>query len=225
MKYSAILEKVKLRGDRQRMTLEELVLQYQAGDIAVFDTIYEKTETERETSAKWLRKALPSAVTMPEIYALFDDALLEAVQAFNPVHKCTFISFLRNILGNLRKDELDRVNAQKRSTEVPTISFQQEPEEGGALENIIEDSSVEPMFELVDGVDIIHLMQVYSDQSVKKRENAMLIIQDTMYFIDAEEKYNRMRSVLRTEATNTALRKKCQRAKADFRLFVEENKK
>lgn len=204
------------------MTLEELVLQYQTGDIAVFDTIYEMTTKERESSTRWLRSALPSAVTNPEIYALYDDALFTATETFKIDCNCAFTSYLRNILDNLRKSELERLNAQKRVTENTCISFQQEPEEGMHLSEVIADDSATSLMESIEGTDILHLVNEYSALSDKKKENALLIIQDTMYFETAKEKYDRMRNLLQIDATDAALRKKCQRAKADFRQFVEE---
>lgn len=204
------------------MTIEELVLQYQTGDIAVFDTIYELTTRERESSTRWLRSALPSAVTNPEIYALYDDALFTATETFKIDCNCAFTSYLRNILDNLRKSELERLNAQKRVTENTCISFQQEPEEGMHLSEVIADDSATSLMESIEGTDILYLVNEYSALSDKKKENALLIIQDTMYFETAKEKYDRMRNLLQIDATDAALRKKCQRAKADFRQFVEE---
>lgn len=225
MKYSAILEKVKLRGDRQRMTLEELVLQYQAGDIAVFDTIYQMTESERESTVRWLRTATPSTLSFPELYAMYDDALFTATETYAEGHNCKFITHLKNVLENLRLKEIERVGAAKRGANVDSISFQQEPEDSMSLADVIEDRSATADIGSVEGSDILNWMNEYSTLSDKKRENALLILQDTMHFETAKEKYDRMRKVMNCDMTDAALRKKCQRAKADFRLFVEENKK
>lgn len=206
------------------MTLEELVLQYQSGDIATFDMIYHLTEKERESSTRWLRTALPSTISMPEIYAMYDDALLSATVTFKQEYNCTFTTHLRNLLDNSRKSELERVNAKKRGKDVVTVSFQQEPDDGQNLSEVIADDSATTAMESIEGTDILNLMNGYSALSAKKKENALLIIQDTMYFETAKEKYDRMRHLLQTEITDTALRKKCQRAKADFRQFVEEIK-
>ena len=126
VKYSAILEKVKLRGDRQRMTLEELVLQYQTGDTAVFDTIYQMTESERESTVRRLRTATPSTLSFPELYAMYDDALFIATETYAEGHNCKFITHLNNVLDNLRLKEIERVGAAKRGANVDSISFQQE---------------------------------------------------------------------------------------------------
>lgn len=214
------------------MTIEELVLEFQGGNSTVFNELYVALQSEMKKMAKWLRRNMPTAVVDDDISALCDDALLSAVGTFSAEQGAKFTTHFWNVLGNMRKTTLDKCNAEKRtgrkkdesddSTLVNLSIDYGKTEDGLLIAEVLEDFSAQKGIAEVEGSAIMNNLIAYSALSSKTNMNAILIVHDTMFYETAEEKYDTLRELTGLTASNSALRKKCQRAKADFRAFVVE---
>lgn len=213
-----------MQGGKYSMKeIESLVLQYQEGDIAIFDRIYEELEKDKHTIIAWLRRNSPVSVTDADIHAIYDDALLASVDTYK-AGDATFISYFRTVCNNKRAELARFVGRKKRASETPDVNLEHEITEGLTVVDSTEDLSASELMLQAEGSEILFLLQEYGKQSSKKSLNATLIAHETLHFISSKEKYNSIRNITGLTASDTALRLKCKRAKEDFRKFVEENK-
>lgn len=213
-----------VRGEAAKMSvclLEDLVRRYQEGEPAVFDEIYSQLEKHRDMSFHRKRGGMFTEIAPSDIYALYDDCLLSAVETYKPT-TAKFVTFLNTLFDrraiNLVKSETKQERVQSNQMQTMDVVTA----EGVVIAETIEDTDSISQLLLIEGSDIVNKLKEFGEVSPRNKVNSILIACDTMFFETAEEKYDKARAITGLDASNSALRKRCQRAKADFRGFVEE---
>lgn len=202
--------------------IETLILQFQGGIKEAFTEIYALFANERKAQSLRLRKRLPSVITTHDIQALIDDALLTAVSKFKPDGAASFKTYFRSILEYNRLDVIKHVNRKKRDCAIKLVSTIL-AEDGQTIDvhEVIEDETVSQGFTDIEN-ETLQLLQEYSTVNTRKQLNAQLLLLEAGSYLNAPEKYSYMRKVTGLTLNDSALRKKVQRAKADFRQWFTE---
>lgn len=203
--------------------IETLVGQFQLGIKEAFTEIYALFANERKAQTLRLRKMLPSAVTSHDIQALIDDALLTAVTRFKPEETASFRTYFRSILEYNRLDVIKHVNRKKRDCAIKLVSTIL-AEDGELLDilEVITDETVSQSFNELEN-ETLQLLTEYSTVNTRKQLNAQLLLLEAGSYLNASEKYSYMRKATGLPLNDSALRKKVQRAKADFRQWITLN--
>lgn len=191
------------------MTLEDTVKAFQGGSAMAFEQLYTMLEGTRGATVQWLRRKTPSEVSLSDCYALYDDALYIAASNYCNEGGASFTTYFRNVLNKRRLSLLQYIFSQKRHTETGVIN----------IDTVNHNELIEQCFE-DEQFYIRELINDYSMISDIHKLRALLILQDFMYSVSAADKYNRMRAVTGLSLSDTALRKRCQRALEDFREYV-----
>lgn len=191
------------------MTLEDTVKVFQRGNAMAFEQLYAMLEGNKGATVQWLRRKTPSAISLSDCYALYDDALYIAASNYYSTSEASFTTYFRNVLNKRRLSLLQYIFSQKRHTETGVIN----------IDTVNHNELIEQCFE-DEQFYIRELINDYSKISDTHKLRALLILQDFMYSVSAADKYNRMRAVTGLSLSDTALRKRCQRALDDFREYV-----
>ena len=191
------------------MTLEDTVKAFQEGSAMAFEQLYAMSEGNKRATVQWLRRKTSTAISLSDCYALYDDALYIAASNFCSTSGASFTTYFRNVLNKRRLSLLQYIFSQKRHsvsgmTNIDTVNHNE------LIEQCFEDEQFY----------IRELINDYSKISDTHKLRALLIIQDFMHSVSAADKYNRMRAVTGLSLSDTALRKRCQRALDDFREYV-----
>ncbi|KAF1302202.1 hypothetical protein [Candidatus Enterococcus willemsii] len=204
------------------INIETLVGQFQAGIKETFTEIYALFANERKAQSLRLRHSLPAAVTAHDIQALIDDALLTAVTRFKPEETASFRTYFRSILEYNRLDVIKHVNRKKRDCAIKLVStiLAEDAELLDILE-VIEDETALQGFTEIENTTL-QLLQEYATVNPRKQLNATLLLLEAGSYLNAPEKYSFMRKVTGMTLNDSAVRKKCQRAKADFKKWLAE---
>ena len=191
------------------MTLEDTVKAFQEGSAMAFDQLYTMLEGNKGATVQWLRRKTPSAISLSDCYALYDDALYIAASNYYSTSGASFTTYFRNILNKRRLSLLQYTFSRKRCSESGITN----------IDTVNHNELIEQCFE-DEQFYIRELINDYSKISDTHKLRALLILQDFMYSVSATDKYNRMRAVTGLSLSDTALRKRCQRALDDFRGYV-----
>ncbi|MGG5316051.1 hypothetical protein [Enterococcus sp. AZ072] len=203
--------------EQLHQTIELLVQQYQLQDTQeTMQALYTALQPEKRKLCRWLRRSTPAIITDADLDAVFDDTLLEAVSVWDATKGVTFLHYVRALLNNKRKNLIRKVNAKKRKAEV--VSIEAVTEDSNALE----DSTALATIEELEGSEVLQKLKEYSRRSKKAAVNAGLIRMDKLAdWHKLEDKYSALRWYLQDkELSDTAIRKKVQRAVLDFRQFM-----
>ena len=191
------------------MTLEGAVKDFQEGSAIAFNQLYAMLESNRTATVQWLRRKTPAEVTLSDCYALYDDALYIASSNYSNTGRASFITYFKSVLNKRRLSLLQYIFSQKRHNETGVTN----------IDTVNQSELVQQCYE-DEQFYIRELIDDYSKISKAHKLKAMLIIQDFMPSLSAADKYNRMRIVTGLNLSDTALRKRCQRALDDFREYV-----
>lgn len=205
-------------------TVEELVEEFQNGKQEVFTELYTVMAHKQGQLETIARRKLPLFVSDADITALYDDSFLTAASTFDGSKGLKFVTLLSNIMQNKCVNLYTSYKTQKRENACGyDLSMDYTDSEGNCVAETIEDFQAEDAVLQSEGSEIINLLEAYRVQGKSSEVNAVLILQDSMYYGTADEKYDRMRAITGLPSSNAALRKRCQRAKEDFRKFVEDH--
>ena len=214
------------------MNIEQLVVEFQAGNMGAFDEIYVALESFRRKKIGWMRRQLIQQVTESDIAAIYDDSLLSAVSTFKGEEGTMFTTHISNIINNAISKHTRHEFTSKRATIVteegkkqivPDLNMDQETDdEGQTFADIIADTESVSAFESLEESTILNQLRSYGKQSNRTAINAQLIVHDTLYYAKAEDKYNEMRKVVNKDISDASLRQKLVRAKKDFRDFCNK---
>ena len=191
------------------MTLEDAVKDFQKGSSMAFNQLYAMLEGNKGATVQWLRRKTPSAISLSDCYALYDDALFIAASNYCSTGGASFTTYFHNVLNKRRLSLLQYIFSQKRHSESGTTN----------IDTVNPSELVQQCFE-DEQFYIRELINDYSKTSDAHKLRALLIIQDFMPSVPATDKYSRMRLVTGLNLSDTALRKRCQRALDDFREYV-----
>lgn len=191
------------------MTLEDAVKDFQEGSSMAFNQLYAMLEGNKGATVQWLRRKTPSAISLSDCYALYDDALFIAASNYCSTGGASFTTYFHNVLNKRRLSLLQYIFSQKRHSESGTTN----------IDTVNPSELVQQCFE-DEQFYIRELINDYSKTSDAHKLRALLIIQDFMPSVPATDKYSRMRLVTGLNLSDTALRKRCQRALDDFREYV-----
>lgn len=190
-------------------TIEGAVKDFQEGNVMAFEELYTLLEGNKWATVRWLRRKTPSAISLSDCYALYDDALYIAASNYCSTGGASFTTYFRNVLNKRRLSLLQYTFSQKRCSESGITN----------IDTVNQSELVQQCYE-DEQFYIRELINDYSKISKAHKLKAMLIIQDFMPSLSAADKYNRMRIVTGLNLSDMALRKRCQRALNDFRNYV-----
>ena len=190
-------------------TLEDAVEAFQEGNVMAFEQLYTMLEGNKGATVQWLRRKTPTAISLADCYALYDDALYIAASNYCSTSGASFTTYFHNVLNKRRLSLLQYIFSQKRHSESGTTN----------IDTVNPSELVQQCFE-DEQFYISELINDYSKISDTHKLRALLILQDFMYSVSATDKYNRMRAVTGLNLSDMALRKRCQRALEDFREYV-----
>jgi len=203
-------------------TVEQLVTEFQSGNTGVFSEIYNALLTKKKQLVSIGRRKLPLSVPTSDIEATYDDCFMAAIDNFDPTAGAKFSTYLSTIMERAVINLYDKATRQCRvNTLGSDICLDYTTSEGECVAEVVEDYAAQREVLQAEGSEIMNALDAYGSLKDSNQINAVLILQDSMYFDTADEKYDRMRAVTGLKAGNDALRKRCQRAKADFRKFAE----
>lgn len=190
-------------------TLEDAAKAFQEGNVMAFEQLYTLLEGNKGADVQWLRRKTPSAISLSDCYALYDDALYIAASNYCSTGGASFTTYFHNVLNKRRLSLLQYIFSQKRHSESGITN----------IDTVNQSELVQQCYE-DEQFYIRELIDDYSKISKAHKLKAMLIIQDFMPSLSAADKYNRMRIVTGLNLSDMALRKRCQRALEDFRIYV-----
>lgn len=202
--------------------IETLVAQYQSGVAEAFTEIYASFANDRKTICYSLRRSLPSAVTKSDIQAIFDDSLLTAANYYDTEGAASFKTYLYAIVRNNKLNAFRYATQKKRDCNIQLIStiVNSEGQEAEATETLHDPESMQ-LFEQAEGSPLLEQLQEWGTVNRRTSLHAVLIAWDTLgSFSTASEKYEYMRRITGLTGSNCALRKRIQRAKAEFKQWL-----
>ncbi|WP_122646986.1 hypothetical protein [Enterococcus mediterraneensis] len=204
----------------QEKTVEQLVIDYQqycerrtaAVEFAAFN-ILQKVKSFKAAKIHWLRKNTPQEITLADLHALFDDSLLEAMNSYKQNSRASFYTYVSAILLHKRTNAIIHLNSKKHVPTSATVSIS---------EVITEMYAVQPESDSFNSVEAALI--AYSQISDKtKASAAMLCI--WMQDLHGNELLDRLKQVFPAEKlSNSCIRKRLQRARADFKQYYTEMK-
>lgn len=205
--------------------IETLVKQYQSGVAEAFTEIYAAFANDRKTICYSLRKSLPSVITDSDIQAIYDDSLLTAADCYcyQLGGKASFKTYLYAIVRNNRLNAIRYATQKKRDCTIQLVStiVNGEGQEAEATETLHDPESMK-LFEQAEGCPLLEQLQEYGTVNRRTALNSVLIAWDTLgSFSTATAKYEYMRRITGLTGSDCALRKRIQRAKADFKLWLQ----
>ncbi len=203
--------------------IETLVAQHQSGVAEAFTEIYAAFANDRKTICYSLRQSLPSAVTDSDIQAIFDDSLLTAANYYYDTEgTASFRTYLYAIVRNNKLNAFRYAYTKKRDCTIQLVStiVNSEGQEAEATEVLSDPESMQ-LFEQVEGCPMLEQLQEWGTVNRRTALNSLLIAWDTLgSFSTATAKYEYMRRITGLTGSDCALRKRIQRAKADFKLWL-----
>lgn len=203
--------------------IETLVKQYQTGVAEAFTEIYAAFANDRKTICYSLRRSLPSAVTKSDIQAIFDDSLLTAANYYDTEGAASFKTYLYAIVRNNKLNAFRYATQKKRDCTIQLVStiVNSEGQEAEATETLRDPESMK-LFEQAEGCPLLEQLEEYGTVNRRTALNSVLIAWDTLgSFSTATAKYEYMRRITGLTGSDCALRKRIQRAKADFKLWLQ----
>ncbi|MGX7132869.1 hypothetical protein [Enterococcus songbeiensis] len=199
----------------QVKVVEQLVIdyqQYEAGgmkqDFAVFN-IMQAVKAFKTARVNALRRSVPKAICIADLYALFDDALLAAMDSYKPERGATFYTYLNAILEHKKANVIEQLN-RKRSIPV-----------GGTVSLSPEMAEVLTVDETGNYDDVMTALDSYSKISKGKANNAAIILIECDLLSEVLSKKDRIKALFNKEMTAEAVKKRLQRARADFKQYYQ----
>lgn len=207
---------------QEKTPMEQLVIDYQKfecgsekQDYAAFN-LFQSQEMRSFKAAKihWLRRNIPQEISTADLHALFDDAILEALNSYKQNGGASFYTYVSAILLHKRTNAIIHLNSKKH---VPASAIV------GISEVITEMYAVQPESDSFNSVHEAALI-TYSQISDKTKANAaMLCI--CMEQLHGNELLDRLKLVFPEEQlSNSCIRKRLQRARSDFKQYYTEMK-
>lgn len=199
----------------QVKVVEKLVIDYQQyeansmeQDFAVFN-IMQAVKAFKTARVHALRRSVPNAICIADLYALFDDALLAAIDSYKPERGATFYTYLNAILQHKKANVIEQLN-RKRS--IPTVDIVRLTPEIAAVLTVDETGNYD---------DVMTALDSYSSISKSKAINAAIILIECDLYAEALSKKDRIKALFNKEMTAEAVKKRLQRARADFRQYYQ----
>lgn len=166
----------------QVKVVEKLVIDYQQyeansmeQDFAVFN-IMQAVKAFKTARVHALRRSVPNAICIADLYALFDDALLAAIDSYKPERGATFYTYLNAILQHKKANVIEQLN-RKRS--IPTVDIVRLTPEIAAVLTVDETGNYD---------DVMTALDSYSSISKSKAINAAIILIECDLYAEALSK-------------------------------------
>lgn len=211
------------------MELVDLVLACQQGTADMFDNYFEELYTALAEDTKgqiaYLAKKYFN-LDRPTIESHYNLAMWEAVMGkdgmgngkWDAERGTSFTTFLHSAADHYCSDSTRQMHAKKRKQQMSAEDISDIQSEVLDVHQL-ETATLKEQMECLTSA-----LLAYADTSRKAATNAWLLSLDNSLSLTTTEKYEKMRAFLNSDVSQETCRKRCQRAKADFKKYCLEKK-
>lgn len=206
------------------MDINELVTGFQNGQLENFDAIYTSMTVKRRGLLFFIRSRLPRSIGEHEVQAIYDDSLVKAVETFKAEGEATFSTYLTKIVRNRVNDAVRKANTARQIThKEPLYLDSMESHEKDLLFYSLGEETAETVFNSLKESQTYQLLLSYIAECPSNSDDVVYILLDSMEYINPAEKYETVRTVMKTGITDGYIRQKISRAKRNFKSFLKKS--
>lgn len=220
--------------------INRTVQQIQAGELHQWNSLYAALSTHKKKMVNSYCRKFSATLTTADIEAAYDDCLMIAVEKFDSEASDCFEAFLSTLFIKriyklqeyaTRKKRGWTVEADSSADESQTrkrclveslnaitqSSDGQQLELGAAIPDM---ETVHLINERVDAEMTVELLQSYATNKKRHEQAKLIAVEMNCFDLAQAERRNLLMSVVSEGTSEASMRKKLQRAKADFKLFL-----